>query len=156
MANWFCSVMCRKRLFSPRCRSELIDSAWVVIVPGQKCINKKKEKRICLTSVYLSWLSNYNTIKEFLPVKRVIFLSCINISNLISIFAQICRFDAACISFYDFIALHMRRIFEFRLYVWCHSTANWSICLIFCFSVCSFYRRSSSNYFVCRFGAASI
>ena len=33
--------MCRKRLSSPRCRSELIDSAWVVIVPGQKCINKK-------------------------------------------------------------------------------------------------------------------
>ena len=32
--------MCRKRLSSPRCRSELIDSAWVVIVPGQKCIKK--------------------------------------------------------------------------------------------------------------------
>ena len=30
--------MCRKRLSSPRCRSELIDSVWVVIVPGQKCI----------------------------------------------------------------------------------------------------------------------
>ena len=30
------TVVCRKRLFSPRCRSELIDSAWVVIVPGQK------------------------------------------------------------------------------------------------------------------------
>ena len=32
MANWFCSVfnvvMCRKRLSSQRCRSELIDSAW--------------------------------------------------------------------------------------------------------------------------------
>ena len=39
MDNWFCSVfnvVCRKRLSSPRCRSELIDSAWVVIVPGQK------------------------------------------------------------------------------------------------------------------------
>ena len=34
-----CSV-CRKRLSIPRCRSELIDSAWVVIVPGQKCIKK--------------------------------------------------------------------------------------------------------------------
>ena len=32
--------MCRKRLSSPCCRSELIDSAWVVIVPGQKCIKK--------------------------------------------------------------------------------------------------------------------
>ena len=32
--------MCRKRLSSPRSRSELIDSAWVVIVPGQKCIKK--------------------------------------------------------------------------------------------------------------------
>ena len=30
--------MCRKRLSSPICRSELIDSAWVVIVPGHKCI----------------------------------------------------------------------------------------------------------------------
>ena len=38
--------MCRKRLSSPRCRSELIDSAWVVIVPGQKCINKKIKKNI--------------------------------------------------------------------------------------------------------------
>ena len=33
--------MCRNRLSSPRCRSELIDSAWVVTVPGQKCIKKK-------------------------------------------------------------------------------------------------------------------
>ena len=44
MVKWFCSVfnvvMCRKRLSSPRCRSELIDSAWVVTVPGQKCIKK--------------------------------------------------------------------------------------------------------------------
>ena len=36
--------MCRKRLSSPRCRSELIDSAWVVIVPGQKCIKKNIHK----------------------------------------------------------------------------------------------------------------
>ena len=36
--------MCRKRLSSARCRSELIDSAWVVIVPGQKCINKNNKK----------------------------------------------------------------------------------------------------------------
>ena len=45
MAYWFCSVftvVCRKRLSSPRCRSELIDSAWVVIVPGQKNAYKKK------------------------------------------------------------------------------------------------------------------
>ena len=33
--------MCRKSLPSPRCRSELIDSAWVVIVPAQKYITKK-------------------------------------------------------------------------------------------------------------------
>ena len=47
MANWFCSVfccVCRKRLSSPRCRSELIDSTWVVIVPGQKCIKKQQQK----------------------------------------------------------------------------------------------------------------
>ena len=33
--------MCRKCPSSPRCRSELIDSAWVVIVPGQKCIKEQ-------------------------------------------------------------------------------------------------------------------
>ena len=33
--------MCCKRLSSPRCRSEL-DSACVVLVPGQKCIYIKK------------------------------------------------------------------------------------------------------------------
>ena len=41
MANWFCSVsnvVCVVNV----CRSELIDSAWVVIVPGQKGINNKK------------------------------------------------------------------------------------------------------------------
>ena len=32
--------VCRKCLSSPSCRSELIDSTWVVIVPGQKYINK--------------------------------------------------------------------------------------------------------------------
>ena len=32
--------VCSKRLSSPSCRSELIESAWVVIVPGQKCIQK--------------------------------------------------------------------------------------------------------------------
>ena len=36
--------MCRKRLSIPRCRSELIDSAWVVIVHGQKCIKKQNKK----------------------------------------------------------------------------------------------------------------
>ena len=44
--------MCRKRLSSPRCRSELIDSAWVVIVPGQKCIKHFFKK--CLESVGIS------------------------------------------------------------------------------------------------------
>ena len=39
----FC--VCRKRLSSPRCRSELIDSAWVVIVPGQNCIKNPKKLR---------------------------------------------------------------------------------------------------------------
>ena len=39
MANWFCSVfnvVCVANV----CRSELMDSAWVVIAPGQKCIKK--------------------------------------------------------------------------------------------------------------------
>ena len=38
MANWFCSVfnvVCVVNV-CPRCRSELIDSAWVVIVPGSR------------------------------------------------------------------------------------------------------------------------
>ena len=39
------NVMCRKSLSSPRCRSELIDSAWVVIVPGQRCIKKTTTPR---------------------------------------------------------------------------------------------------------------
>ena len=44
MTNWFCSVfnvVCVVNVCpSPRCRSELIGSAWVVIVPGQKCMKK--------------------------------------------------------------------------------------------------------------------
>ena len=42
MANWFCSVfnvVCVVNV-CPRCRSESIDSVWVAIVPGQKCIKK--------------------------------------------------------------------------------------------------------------------
>ena len=35
-------VRCRKCLSSSRCISELIDSAWVAIVPGQKCKNKNR------------------------------------------------------------------------------------------------------------------
>ena len=39
----FCVQCCVYRLSSPRCRSELIDSAWVVIVLGHKCIKKNKK-----------------------------------------------------------------------------------------------------------------
>ena len=35
------NVVCRKRMSSPRCRSELIDSAWVVIVLNLKLIAPK-------------------------------------------------------------------------------------------------------------------
>ena len=51
----FCGqcCVCRKRLSCPRCRSELIDSAWVVIVPGQKCMKKKDSKE----TAPRSWLS---------------------------------------------------------------------------------------------------
>ena len=48
--------MCRKCLSSLRCRSELIDSAWVVIVPGQeKCIKKLyiNDLNILITNVVL-------------------------------------------------------------------------------------------------------
>ena len=54
MANWFCSmftVVCVVNVcpVSPRCRSELIDSAWVIIiVPGQKCIKKYIRRKIIL------------------------------------------------------------------------------------------------------------
>ena len=40
LLDLFENTKSRKRLSSPRCRSELIDSAWVVIVPGQKSIKK--------------------------------------------------------------------------------------------------------------------
>ena len=55
MANWVSSaftvvVMCRKRLSSPRCRSELIDSAWVVNVPGQKCVKNINNNKISYMS----------------------------------------------------------------------------------------------------------
>ena len=50
--------MCRKRLSSPRCRSELIDCAWVVIVPGQKCI--KKSKSADSVGKYIMWFK-YST-----------------------------------------------------------------------------------------------
>ena len=36
--------VCRKRQSSPSCRSVLIESAWVVIVPGQKMHKKNKIK----------------------------------------------------------------------------------------------------------------
>ena len=42
MANWFCSVFIVVCVVNV-CRSELIDSAWVVIVPGQKCIKNRKK-----------------------------------------------------------------------------------------------------------------
>ena len=53
--------MCRKYQSSPRCRSELIDSAWVVIVPGQKCIIffLKNTPRLLIStgSVLHRWIS---------------------------------------------------------------------------------------------------
>ena len=59
MDNWFCSVfnvVFRKRLSSPRCRSELIDSAWVVIFPGHKCIKTCTLNKIEGKHPYLSLL----------------------------------------------------------------------------------------------------
>ena len=55
--------MCRKRLSSPRCRSELIDSAWVVIVPGQKCI-KKIPRNLKLADIRLNHKKWFRTDKE--------------------------------------------------------------------------------------------
>ena len=53
--------MCRKRLSSPRCRSELIDSAWAVIVPGQKCINNNKK---IIIRDYNSRLGDMNILSQ--------------------------------------------------------------------------------------------
>ena len=83
--------MCRERLSSPRCRSELIDSAWVVIVPGQKCIKKTKKKNYfyisCLFKIKTFFsavvapgkYSPINTYlyfgeKRTLPMKSIFFL----------------------------------------------------------------------------------
>ena len=55
--------MCRKRLSSPRCRSELIDSVWVVIVPEQKMHKKKKKKKLEIF-LYADDLKIYNEIKS--------------------------------------------------------------------------------------------
>ena len=43
--------VCRKRLSCPRCRSELIESVLVVMVPGQKCI-KHVDWRMLFHLVY--------------------------------------------------------------------------------------------------------
>ena len=45
--------VCRKRLSSPRCRS-VIDAAWVVIVPGQKCI-KNNNKKLVLAAIFFGF-----------------------------------------------------------------------------------------------------
>ena len=53
--------VCRKHLSSRRCRSELIDSAWVVFFPGQKCINKKHMVMIGVNQhIYHSWWPQLN------------------------------------------------------------------------------------------------
>ena len=47
MANWFCSVFNVVRVVNvcPVHTVELIDTAWIVIAPEQKCINKKQNKK---------------------------------------------------------------------------------------------------------------
>ena len=52
--------VCRKGLPSPRCISELIDSAWVVIVPGQKCIKKQKTNKQCFNKKIKPTIANEN------------------------------------------------------------------------------------------------
>ena len=54
--------VCRKLLSSPRCRSELIDSAWAVNVPGQKCIKKNDSvhKNAVIITKWLLYLSNFS------------------------------------------------------------------------------------------------
>ena len=56
--------MCRKRLSSPCCRSELIGSAWVAIVPGQKCIKKSVVELIQFYPAFTSHIFSYNVFKK--------------------------------------------------------------------------------------------
>ena len=73
MANWFCSVVnvvCRKRLSSPRCRSELIDSAWVVIVAGQEIIKKVFSiacTQMCCIFCLLVLQICYHSLAKYVP-----------------------------------------------------------------------------------------
>ena len=77
--------VCRKCLSSPSCRSELIDSTWVVIFPGYKCINKKKHCPVRVPSVVMVCYSYVTvvfgvidkyTVKAFHPVIPVIIPRC--------------------------------------------------------------------------------
>ena len=67
--------MCRKRLSSPRCRSELINSAWVVIVPGQKCINKKNKIITIPSSVvtFYTPVDLHNHLFMFILLRNIFF-----------------------------------------------------------------------------------
>ena len=72
--------MCCKRLSSPRCRSELIDSAWVVIVPGQKYI--KKIDLVCCTRIAKeNIMSDRLKISTKRPKKRRDFCKRVNIDD---------------------------------------------------------------------------
>ena len=92
--------MCRKRLSSPRCRSELIDSAWVVIDPGQKCI--KKNSNIVNNFGYFSTIFtlagsdgkcrgnfNYANISQQIPQAGNIWENCLEMSAIVGKLSEI-------------------------------------------------------------------
>ena len=79
--------VCRKHLSSPRCRSELIDSALVVIVPGQKCMKKeRKKKKIIVYYIYI-YLRVVIVISKLTFIRNILPTDTLNIedkANIIS------------------------------------------------------------------------
>ena len=73
MANWFCSDVCVVNVCRKRCRSELTDSAWVVIVPGQKYI-KTQSLQKNVTNESLATKTLYLLNKEC-KVSNIVHLS---------------------------------------------------------------------------------
>ena len=62
-------MLCVSQTSDPRCRSELIDSVWVVIVPGQKCI-KKQQKKLAHNKLVIISASHTLQISEENPNDR--------------------------------------------------------------------------------------
>ena len=100
--------MCRKRLSSPRCRSELIDSAWVVIVLGQKCIQKThKAWTITVSKIGLTFYYRlYSSMVDY--VTKVNTNDCFEILFMVSIVYNM-QLHAMYMPYLNIVALHAGR-----------------------------------------------